>query len=68
LKRLYLLDICSPGTLRRRLARLVADGIVTRERHPSDGRASLLHIPAATVRVFSRYIAVVTVISASHFR
>jgi len=68
LKRLYLLEICSPGTLRRRLARLVANGTVTRERHPSDGRASLLLIPAATVRLFTKYIGVVSVISASHFQ
>jgi DNA-binding MarR family transcriptional regulator len=68
LKRLYLRDICSPGTMRRRLARLVANGIVTRERHPSDGRASLLLIPAATLKVFSKYIGVVTMTSASYFK
>jgi len=68
LKRLYLLEICSPGTLRRRLARLVANGTVTREKHPSDGRASLLLIPAPTVRLFTKYTGVLSMISASHFQ
>jgi DNA-binding MarR family transcriptional regulator len=68
LKRLYLLDICSPGTIRRRLTRLVANGVVTRTRHPTDGRANLLLIPAATIKTFSKYISVVTAISASHFK
>jgi DNA-binding MarR family transcriptional regulator len=68
LKRLYLLDICSRGTLRRRLDQLVADEMIIREKHPDDGRSSLLLIPASTVRLFSRYSAVLSAISSSHFR
>jgi DNA-binding MarR family transcriptional regulator len=68
LKRLYLLDICSRGTLRRHLGRLVADEMIIREKHPVDGRASLLLIPPATVRLFSKYSGVLTAISATHFK
>jgi DNA-binding MarR family transcriptional regulator len=68
LKRLYLSDICSRGTMRRHLARLVASGMITRENHPDDGRASLLLIPPSTFKLFSKYSGVLTAISASHFK
>jgi DNA-binding MarR family transcriptional regulator len=68
LKGLYLLEFCSRGTMRRELARMVASGMITRERHPHDGRASLLLIPPSTVKLFAKYSGVLTSISASHFK
>jgi hypothetical protein len=68
LKRLYLLDICSRGTLRRRLTRLIVDEIVIREKHPGDGRASLLLIPPTTVKLFSKYSCALAAISSTHFK
>jgi DNA-binding MarR family transcriptional regulator len=68
LKRLYLLKLSSRGTVRRRLTRLIDQGIVTRKRHPTDKRASLLVIPAATLKHFSKYSGILTSISGSHFK
>jgi hypothetical protein len=68
LKGLYLLDICSHGTLRRRLTRLIVNEIVIREKHPVDGRASLLLIPPATVKLFSKYTGALAAISSTHFK
>lgn len=68
LKRLYLVDICSRGTLRRRLNRMIVDEVVIRKKHPDDGRASLLVIPPATLKLFSKYSGALTAISASHFQ
>jgi DNA-binding MarR family transcriptional regulator len=68
LKRLYLLEICSRGTLRRHLTQLVADEMVTREKHPEDGRASLLLIPPPTVKLFSKYTSMLSAISSTHFK
>jgi DNA-binding MarR family transcriptional regulator len=68
LKRLYLLEICSRGTLRRHLSQLVADEMVTREKHPQDGRASLLLIPASTIKLLSKYSTMLSAISFTHFK
>jgi DNA-binding MarR family transcriptional regulator len=67
LKRLYLLEICSRGSMRRHIGRLVAIGMISREKHPIDGRASLLLIPPATFKLFSKFSGALSSISASHF-
>jgi DNA-binding MarR family transcriptional regulator len=68
LKRLYLLEICSRGTTRRKLAALITQGIVARRKHPSDKRASLLVISPGTVKLLNKYSGMLTSISASHFK
>ncbi|MDP9091317.1 MAG: hypothetical protein M3O26_21590 [Pseudomonadota bacterium] len=68
LKHLYLLDICSRGTMRRKLGLLVDQGIVTRLRQASDRRASLLAIAPGTAKLLSKFCSGVTTISAAHFR
>jgi DNA-binding MarR family transcriptional regulator len=68
LKQLYLLDICSRGTMRRKLASLVAQGIVVRRKHPGDRRASLLVISPGTLKLLNKYGGMLTSISTSHFK
>jgi len=68
LKRLYLLNICSRGTMRRKLAALIAKGIVIRRPHPADKRASLLMIAPVTVKLLGKYGGMLTGICASHFK
>src|SRR5450755_3800588 len=68
LKHLFLLNISSRTTVRRKLAKLIEHGIVMRRKHANDQRASLLTIPAASVKLLSKYGGTLTSISASHFK
>jgi hypothetical protein len=68
LKGLYLLDICSRGTMRRKLANLIDQGIISRRRQTSDRRTSLLLISPGTVRLLGKYCGGLATISASHFK
>ncbi len=68
LKQLFLMNITSRTTVRRKLARLLAQGIVVRRKHASDQRASLLTISASTVKLLGKYCGTVTSISACHFK
>ena len=67
LKQLFLLNISSRTTVRRKLARLIEQGIVMRRKHANDGRASLLTISASSVKLLGKYGGTLTSISASHF-
>ena len=67
LKQLFLLNIRSRTTVRRKLRRLIDQGIVIRRKHANDHRASLLTISASTVRLLSKYCGTLTSISACHF-
>jgi len=68
LKQLFLLNLSSRTTVRRKLARLIEQGIVARRKHANDQRASLLTISASTVKVLAKYCGTVTSISACHFK
>ena len=68
LKQLFLLNIHARSTVRRKLASLVEQGIVTRRKHANDHRASLLTISASTVKLLGRYGGTLTSISALHFK
>ena len=68
LKQLFLMNITSRTTVRRKLARLIEQGIVLRRKHAKDHRASLLTISAATVKLLGKYCGTVTSISACHFK
>jgi hypothetical protein len=68
LKRLYLLGICSRGTMRRKLSALIAEGIVIRRTHPADKRTGLLSIAPVTVKLLGKYGGMLTSISSSHFK
>ena len=68
LKQLFLLNLSSRTTVRRKLARLIDQGIVMRRKHANDHRASLLTISAATVKLLGKYGGTLTSISAVHFK
>ena len=68
LKQLLLLNIRSRTTLRRKLARLIEQGIVMRRKHANDHRASLLSISASSIKLLGKYGGTLTSISASHFK
>jgi DNA-binding MarR family transcriptional regulator len=68
LKRFYLLNICSRSTSRRKLARLVDQGIIIRRKNASDNRASLLLVSPSAVKMLGKYGGMLMSISASHFK
>ena len=68
LKQLFLLNIRARTTVRRKLARLIDQGVVVRRKHAKDLRASLLHIAPATIKVLGKYGGTLTSISALHFK
>lgn len=55
LKQLLLLMPGSRTTVRRRLARLVQQGIVVQRKNASDQRSTLLTISASSLKVFGKY-------------
>jgi hypothetical protein len=68
LKQLFLLNLSSRSTVRRKLARLIDRGIVMRRKHADDHRASLLIISPSIVKLLGKYCGTVTSISACHFK
>ena len=68
LKRLLLLNISSRATVRRKLARLIEQGIIIRRKHVNDRRASLLIISPSSVKLLGKYGGTLTAISALHFK
>jgi len=68
LKQLFLMNITSRTTVRRKLATLIEQGIVVRRKHASDQRASLLTISASSVKVLGRYGGAVNSISTMCFK
>jgi hypothetical protein len=68
LKRFYLLNICSRTTIRRKLARLVEQGIIMKRKDANDNRATLLLVSASAVKALSKYGGVLTSISSTHFK
>ena len=54
-KALFLLKISSVTTVRRRLAKLTEQGIVTRRTDPNDRRSDILNISASSLKLFTRY-------------
>ncbi|OGA34821.1 MAG: hypothetical protein A3G80_05810 [Betaproteobacteria bacterium RIFCSPLOWO2_12_FULL_62_13b] len=68
LKQLFLLNIGSRTTVRRKLARLIEQGIVIRRKHANDHRASLLIISPSIVKLLGQYGGTLTSVSALHFQ
>ncbi len=67
LKQLLLLKIGSRSTVRRRLARLIEQGIIIRRKHANDHRASHLLISPSTVKLLGKYGGTLAAITALHF-
>ena len=68
LKQLFLLNICSRTTVRRKLAMLIEQRIVSRRKHARDHRASLLMIAPSIGKLLCRYGGTLTSIAVSHFK
>ena len=68
LKQLFLLNVRSRTTVRRKLASLIEQGIIIRRKHANDQRASLLIISPASIKVLSKYGVTLTSIAAQHFK
>jgi hypothetical protein len=68
LKQLFLLNISSRSTVRRKLTALTAQGIVVRCKLENDQRASLLIISPLSIKLLNKYGSALTSISASHFK
>ena len=66
LKQLFLLNIGSLTTVRRRLAHLVEQGIVARRRNDRDQRSAFLVISKPSVRVLTKYGSALTTICTSN--
>jgi DNA-binding MarR family transcriptional regulator len=67
LKQLFLVIVCSRTTVRRKLAKLIDEGIVVQRKHASDQRASHLAISPASLKLLRKYGGAVSVIASSHF-
>jgi hypothetical protein len=68
LKPLFLLNFGSRSTVRRKLARLIEQGIVVRRKHANDHRASLLIVSRSGVKLLRKYGGLLASISALHFK
>ena len=68
LKQLFLLNISSRTTIRRKLVRLSERGNVKRRKHANDHRARLLTIAPSIVKVLGKYGDTLRSISALHFK
>jgi DNA-binding MarR family transcriptional regulator len=68
LKQLFLLNISSRTTVRRKLAGLIEQGIVIRRKHANDHRASLLMVSPSTVKLLGKYGSTLASISSLHFK
>ena len=68
LKQLFLLNVRSRTTVRRKLANLIEQGIIIRRKHANDQRATLLIISPASIKVLSKYGGTLTSIAKLHFK
>ena len=68
LKQLFLLNLGSRTTVRRKLARLIEQGFVVRRKHANDHRATLLVISPSSIKLLGKYGGTVCSISAMHFK
>ena len=68
LKQLFLLNISSRTTVRRKLAMLIEQGIVIRRKHANDNRANLLLNSPSTAKLLGKYGSTLASVSALHFR
>ena len=68
LKQLFLLNLSSRTTVRRKLAMLIERGIIIRRKQSNDLRASLLTISPSIVKVLGKYGGTLTSISTLHFK
>jgi DNA-binding MarR family transcriptional regulator len=68
LKQLFLLEFGSRTTVRRKLAKLIEQGIVIRRKHANDNRARFLIVSPSGVKLLRKYGGLLASISALHFK
>ena len=68
LKQLFLMNVSSSTTVRRKLSKLIEQRIIIRRKHAKDHRASILTISSSTTKLLAKYVGVLTTISATHFK
>ena len=68
LKQLFLLNVRSRTTVRRKLAMLIEQGIIIRRKHANDQRATLLIISQTSIKMLSKYGGTLTSIARLHFK
>jgi len=68
LKQLFLLNISSRSTVRRRLAQLIEMGVVMRRQSDNDHRAMVLTIASSSVKLLTRYCDALASICAMGFK
>lgn len=68
LKQLFLLNIGSRTTVRRRLERLIEQGIIARQRNTLDQRSAFLTISSSSQKVFTKYCSSLMSIAALNFK
>jgi len=54
-KQVFLLELGSPTTVRRRLAGLVRQGIIVQQANKNDGRSSILTVAPRCLKVLTKY-------------
>ena len=68
LKQLFLLNISSRATIRRKLASLIERGTVLRRQDEDDRRASILMITPSSLKLLTKYGSSLASISVLHFK
>ena len=68
LKQLFLLNVRSRTTVRRKLAMLIEQGIIIRRKHANDQRATFLIISPPSIKMLSKYGGTLTSIARLHFK
>ena len=68
LKQLFLANVGSRSTVRRRLERLIEEGIVSRRKNARDQRSAVLTIASSSRKLFAKYCTALVSIVALNFK
>ncbi|HLX30752.1 MAG TPA: hypothetical protein VKV24_19920 [Casimicrobiaceae bacterium] len=68
LKQLFLLKLGAVPTIRRRLSKLIEQGIVTRHTNADDRRSSFLALSSSSLKLLGKYGRVLSTISANDLK
>jgi DNA-binding MarR family transcriptional regulator len=63
-KQLFLMNLSSITTVRRRLKRLIDQGIVRRRRNAKDQRSALLTVSSPSLKLLTKYVGVLATVCA----
>ena len=63
-KQLFLMNLSSITTVRRRLKKLIDQGIVRRRRNANDQRSALLPVSSPSLKLLTKYVGMLTTVFA----